>query len=193
MSLKFTAALSPICANFPGGAAGTCICSWTCWCFFLAASSSASEKASRRACCDMSDSSSSNADTLQYWPMKLGQYALKWTARTQKHRVRKYRNPQQRVRVTVHGKVTEGRGNYTQKDFENNLRHFLEKAWKLLSLKSRKLARRRLRTVYINLWHVLLKPLKFLSFKSKHFGLRKFHVFSRKCLNFEIKNIARKN
>lgn len=57
----------------------TCMCSWICWCFFFAARSSASEKASLSACWDMRDSSSSRADTLQYWPMKLGQYALKWT------------------------------------------------------------------------------------------------------------------
>lgn len=57
----------------------TCMCSWTCWCFFLAARSSSSEKASLSACWDMRDSSSSRADTRQYWPMKLGQYALKWT------------------------------------------------------------------------------------------------------------------
>lgn len=55
------------------------MCSWTCWWFFLAASSSASEKASLSACWEMRDSNSSKAETLQYWPVKLGQYALKWT------------------------------------------------------------------------------------------------------------------
>lgn len=55
------------------------MCSWTCWWFFLAARSSASEKASLSACWEMRDSNSSKAETLQYWPVKLGQYALKWT------------------------------------------------------------------------------------------------------------------
>ncbi len=64
----------------------TCKYSSTCWCFCLATKSSDSENASRKVCWDIRDSRASRADTRQYRPMKLGQYASKWTTQTESER-----------------------------------------------------------------------------------------------------------